>query len=316
MVEHVAVIGAGAMGRGLGCLFAESNVNVTIIDSSEESLKRAERIIQSKFLVDPERSKRTNRQQQHLVFSTSMNCIYGSNLVIEAVPENLQIKQSVFREIEKHTSPDTIIATNTSGLSINKITCVLQRPERALGTHFFMPADAVPLVEIVKGDATSAQIVEKTREFLRKIGKKPVIINQDIPGFVANRIQHAMCREAIALLEAGIASAEDIDTIVRYSIGVRLINSGPLEQRDLNGLDVHYHIASYLYKDLENRTVPSQLLTEKVKKGELGVKTGRGFFEWKEDSETVFNQKNEQLLRLLKWMKDEKQGGMINVQNH
>ncbi|CAM3245691.1 3-hydroxyacyl-CoA dehydrogenase NAD-binding domain-containing protein [Sporolactobacillus spathodeae] len=297
MIEKITIIGAGTMGRGLANLFTQNNVSVNIIDSSERALEQLR-------LVFPSQTA-----QQTISFSQKMDTACDSDLVIEAVPEILDIKQSVFRKIEHHCSPKALIATNTSGLSISKIASVLDYPERALGTHFFMPADIMPLVEVVKGNKTTHETADRVIRFLTRIGKKPVLIERDVPGFVANRIQHALAREAIALLEAGVASAEDIDTVVRYSIGPRLAVSGPLEQRDLNGLDVHYAIACYLYPELENRTTPSDLLAEKVKKGMLGLKSGTGFYQWPEKTSEIRQQKNNQLLRLLNWINQEEQGG-------
>ena len=245
-----------------------------------------------------------DRVMDNLKTSVEISAIAESDLIIEAVPEKLSLKHEVFRQIETYCRDEAIITTNTSGISINEIVSVLKKPDRALGTHFFMPANIIPLVEVVRSDYTSKETIDKVMHLLQAVGKKPVLINKDIPGFIANRIQHALAREAISLLESGVATAEDIDTVVRYSIGMRLLFTGPLEQRDVNGLDIHHDIAAYLYKELENRQTPVPLLTSKVEKGELGIKTGKGFYEWNESPETILRKKNDQLYKLIYWMKN------------
>lgn len=305
-IKNVSVVGAGTMGSGITQLFLQSNVNVTMIDSSENALKRSEQkiigqleLLSKHGLFDKDNIEKT---MEHLTTSTSLASVSTADLVIEAVPEKLSLKQDVFREIESYCNDETLISTNTSGLSINEIVCVLEHPERAVGTHFFMPADVIPLVEVVKSEHTSTSTIDSVMGVLKKINKKPVLIQKDIPGFIANRIQHALMREALYLAESGVASVEDIDTVVRYSLGMRLLFTGPLEQRDLNGLDIHYDIANYLYESLEDRKTPSELLTTKVENKELGIKTGKGFYEWDEDSKSVLQGKNAQLYELIRWL--------------
>ena len=177
----------------------------------------------------------------------------------------------------------------------------LHRRRVVVGPH--LGQLAVAEVEVVRNDATSEDTVARVMATLRLGGKRPVLVRQDIPGFIANRIQHALAREAISLLEKGVASAEDIDEVVKWSLGIRLALSGPLEQRDMNGIDVHYAIASYLYKDLENRTEPSDLLKSKVENGQLGAKSGQGFYTWSaERRERVLREKSATLGELAAWL--------------
>lgn len=303
----VSVIGAGTMGCSIAQLLAQKNVNVFLVDQHESILEQAKQKISDQLLLlrdqgiisEPE----VARSIQNIALSVSLECASQSWLVIEAVPEKLELKQQVFKKLEEICEPSVLFATNTSGLLIDEIAKGLNYPERMLGTHFFTPAAIIPLVEVVKGTRTSERTIRDVMDFLREIGKLPVLIRKQIPGFIGNRIQHAIAREAISLLEKGVASAEDIDTVVRWSLGIRLLFTGPLEQRDLNGLDVHHDIASYLYKDLENRTEPSPLLTDKVMNGELGVKTGKGFYDWQGiDTATVSRKKNIELIQLIKWV--------------
>lgn len=306
--RKITVVGAGTMGRGIAQLLAQNHVNVHIVEQNQGILNEAVDRIRDQYEILREyefiSEQEMNEALGRISLSDSLQDAQNSWMVIEAIPEILELKQTLFQMLEEICGPATIFATNTSGLSINQISEQLKHRERFIGTHFFMPAAIIPLVEIIRGDETSNQVCDEVMSFFKKIHKEPVLIQKDIPGFIGNRIQHAMAREAISLLEEGIATAEEIDTVVRWSLGVRLLFTGPLEQRDLNGLDVHHHIATYLYKDLENRTEPSQLLSEKVQNGELGTKTGKGFYEWDKDSQAAALQtKNAQLLQLMKWLK-------------
>jgi 3-hydroxybutyryl-CoA dehydrogenase len=294
------------MGRGIAQLLAQKNVKVVLIDLNKEILEKAITYIQEQVMLFNEHGmldRDVNDVVENITFSTDLQDVNNSWLVIEAIPEKLELKQELFKKLEEICDPTIRFATNTSGLSIDDIAKTMRNPERLIGTHFFMPATIVPLVEVVKGDLTSTDVINDIMEFLKKVGKYPALINKSIPGFIGNRIQHAIAREAISILEKGIASAEDIDLIVRWSIGIRLLFTGPLEQRDLNGLDVHYNIANYLYKDLENRISPSPLLKSKVEKGELGIKSGKGFYDWKDMNESeVMKRKNIELLKVIKYL--------------
>lgn len=242
--------------------------------------------------------------------SPDLEAAADCDLVIEAVPENLELKRGIFTKLDAICAPGAIFATNTSGLSINALASAVTRRERFVGTHFFTPADVIPLVEVVRNDDTSEATVAVVMDALRAVGKRPVLVRRDIPGFIANRIQHALAREAISLLEKGVASAEDIDEVVKWSLGIRMALSGPLEQRDMNGIDVHHAIASYLYQDLENRQEPSELLRGKVERGELGAKSGQGFYAWSpERRERVLREKSEALAELAAWLERKAGGG-------
>jgi len=308
--KGVSVVGAGTMGRGIAQLLATENVSVTLIDRDEKIAKQAKDRIaeQVEFLLAENLMKEKNSSEEILSrirVSTDLADAADSWLVIEAVPEILQLKQMIFAQLEERCDSSVIFATNTSGIPIRDIGRSLRHPDRLLGTHFFMPAHIVPLVEVIKGPATSMNVIDLVIQFLKEIEKQPVLIQKEVPGFIGNRIQHAIAREAISLVEKGVASPEDIDTVVRYSLGLRLVFTGPLEQRDWNGLDIHHHIASYLYEDLESRTTPSSVLTDKVEKGDLGVKTGRGFFDWEgKHTSEISQRKDLQLLRLIRWLKN------------
>jgi len=299
---RIAIVGAGAMGSGLAALFARRGFGVVLIDPVDGALARADAAIERHLTAAGVADAALARAR--IASATSLDAAAAVDLVIEAVPERLELKQRLFAELDALCPPRTVLASNTSGLSINAIASALARPERFVGTHFFTPADVIPLVEVVRGDATTDATVDFVMRVLRSAGKRPVLVRRDIPGFIANRIQHALAREAIALLEQGVASAADIDEVVRWSLGLRLALTGPLEQRDLNGIDVHHAIASYLYAELENRSTPAPLLTAMVGRGELGAKSGKGFYDWPaERRERVQAAKARDLAELAAWLR-------------
>lgn len=267
---QAVVVGAGTMGTTLATLMAAQGVKVTVVDTSPEVLAT---------------SRLCMGEHAALVcFSTELKADQRSDFVIESVTEDISVKQKVVAQIEASVTDTTIIMTNTSGIPIDNIASVMRLPQRFIGTHFFNPADIVPTVEVVPGSHTEAGVVEKTCYWLKQLGKRPAVLNTCVPGFVANRIQHAVMRECLSLLEKGVVDAEALDDIVQYSIGIRMALNGPLLQRDLNGLDTHLNIARYLYPDLDARDKPPALLEDYIAKGWLGAKTGRGFYHWSDES--------------------------------
>ena len=306
-LKHLAVVGAGGMGSGIAALFA-ARAPVVLIDPVDGALDRARASIARQLGVYAAGDEA--EAMARIRMSPDLEAAADCDLVIEAVPENLELKRGIFAKLDAICAPGAIFATNTSGLSINALASAVTRRERFVGTHFFTPADVIPLVEVVRNDDTSEATVAVVMDALRAVGKRPVLVRRDIPGFIANRIQHALAREAISLLEKGVASAEDIDEVVKWSLGIRLALSGPLEQRDMNGIDVHHAIASYLYQDLENRQEPSELLRGKVERGELGAKSGQGFYAWSpERRERVLREKSEALAELAAWLERKAGGG-------
>lgn len=206
----------------------------------------------------------------------------GVDLVIECLPEDLAIKQRFFAELEGLAPARTILASNSSSFPISDIAVGRSTPWRMAGLHFFMPAHLVPLVEVISGEATAPETATTLCEWMTALGKRPVHVRKDIPGFLANRIQHALMREALSLVERGIASPEDIDAAVQYGFGMRFLGAGPCLQKDLAGIDIHHAAASTIYPDLCNATAPGTALSDRVAQGDLGVKTGRGFYDWDE----------------------------------
>lgn len=205
-------------------------------------------------------------------------------LVVENVREDLALKQSVFAELERLSAPHTILSSNSSSFPISEIGKGLKTQARMMGLHFFMPAYLVPLVEVIRGEATDAALAEKVGDWMWALGKRPVQVKRDIPGFLGNRMQHALIREALNLLQSGVASAEDIDAAIRYSFGFRLAAAGPLLQREHAGWDMSFAVAQSLYPDLSNMQTPPPVIENMVKQGRFGMKSGQGLMAWDPDS--------------------------------
>jgi len=273
----IAVIGGGLMGHGIAYLFAMAGHEVGLAESSapiRESLPRRWQVIIDLFGDDPANLKRIS------VYERLPHAAKGAQFVFEAGPEKLGLKQLLFSELEAVVAPEAILASNSSAIPSTEIGRKLKHRERVLGTHFWNPPHLVPLVEVVQTEWTSATTVALTMELLRAAGKKPVHVRKDIPGFIGNRLQHALKREAIALVAAGVCDAETLDTVVKDSFGSRLAVLGPLEQSDLVGLDLTLDISEALVQHLDRSDKPNPYLRKLVAEGKLGMKTGEGFRRW------------------------------------
>ena len=202
------------------------------------------------------------------------------DLVVECAPENLELKRGVFASLARLARPDTVITSNSSSYPVSEIARGLPTQERMLGLHFFMPAHLIPAVEVIRSESTPEALWNRLGETVRALGKKPVMVAKDIPGFVANRLQHALMREAWSLMNQGLAGPEDIDAAVKYGFGLRYLAAGPVLQKDLAGLDIHCAAATSVYPTLANDNAPPQALRDKVSSGKLGMKSGEGFFRW------------------------------------
>jgi 3-hydroxybutyryl-CoA dehydrogenase len=284
-IKNIAVIGAGLMGHGIAQIFASGNYHVHLLDVESELLSKALQDIRSNLSMMARKAVIAESAVDTIIsrIKTTTNMTEAASdaqLVIEAVPENLELKQKVFHDLDQLCSPETILATNTSVISITEIAAKARRKERILGTHFWNPPYMIPLVEVVKGRETSEEAMETTYQFLKNAGKHPVKVMKDVPGFVGNRLQHALWREAIFIVENGIAEPATVDEVIKEGFGIRLPVLGPLETADMVGLDLALAIHDYILKYLNASPSPSPLLREKVEKGELGFKTGQGFYTW------------------------------------
>lgn len=305
-IKTVAVVGAGLMGHGIAQAFAQEGFQVNVTDTSESVLAVVKDRIRSnlvafveeKFISQNEVEKILNRIH---VFTNLDQAIREVDFVTEVIFEDLKTKQNVFKEMEMFCSPDTILASNTSSFRMTEISLFMEKPERAIITHWFNPPHLVPLVEVVLGERTSEETYQTTIDLLLGIKKIPVKVQKEIPGFLINRIQTAIHREMYSLLEMGAASAEDLDLAVKASLGFRLASLGPLLVRDLAGLDVLCKVEEWLVKEIDSGTEVNKILKDKVVQRELGVKTGKGFFEYTPESvEAIIKERDRQFVRRLK----------------
>jgi 3-hydroxybutyryl-CoA dehydrogenase len=285
---RITVIGAGLMGHGIAQVFALAGHDVTIYDSFEKTLATAkDRILANlKDLGDDQSAVNRVTLQGDLALA-----VRDADYVVEAVLEDLPLKQKIFAEIEKHVRPDTILASNTSVIPITSIMQDLQKRDRALGTHWWNPPFLVPLVEVIETQWTSPAAVDFTMKLHAAAGKKPAHVKKDVPGFIGNRLQHALWREAISLVERGICDAETVDTVIKAAFGRRLAVLGPLENADMVGTDLTLAIHQNVLGDIENRPGPSPYLEKLVKDGKLGFKTGEGFRKWSPEEQTALRTK-------------------------
>lgn len=282
---RIAVIGAGLMGVGIAQVFAAAGCDVALHDSSEETLASAPaRLLEVFDLLGQDRAGLERVELGESVASTAA----GAELAIEAVYERLDLKQEILAQLEQAAPANAILATNTSAFPIGDVGAQVSDSSRVVGTHFWNPPWGIRLVEVVQAEATAEAVVLRTIGLLEQVGMKPVHVRRDIPGFIGNRLQHALKREAIALVAAGVCDAEVVDDVVKHGFGPRLAVLGPLEQSDLVGLDLTLAIHETLMPVLDATREPHPYLREKVARGELGMKTGSGFRTWtQEEAEAV-----------------------------
>lgn len=285
IIRNIAVIGTGLMGSGIAQVFAACDELTiytfdsilskdTVIEKVESNLNQLK---DKKLLNDKDIKKLISR----IIPQDKMEeAVKDADFIIECIPENMELKQNLFRYLESLCPDDVIFATNTSVMSITEISKRTEKKSRIIGTHFWNPPYLIPLVEVIKSEYTSDKVMNVTFELLKRVNKHPVRVKKDVPGFLANRLQHALWREAISIVEHGIADAATVDEAIKLSFGLRLPRLAPMENADMIGLDLTLSIHSYILKHLENSTEPSRLLREKVKNGELGFKSGSGFQKW------------------------------------
>ena len=279
-IKNILIAGGGMMGKNIAFVFSSNPAyKVTVYDLYETDVHGGIRSnCASLKLAEGELDERLSR----ISFTTDLDSelVKAADLVVEAVFEDMDVKRQTFAKLEERCRPDTIFCTNTSVMSPSEISRDLKYRERFVGTHFWNPGHLIPLVEVVKSDATSNETAQTVMEVLAGVGKKPVLCKKDVPGFIANRMQHALWREAISIVENGIADAETVDKAVRYSFGLRLPQLGPIENADMVGLDLTYNIHDYILRDLEDSHKPSPLLQQLRDEGKLGFKSGEGFRKW------------------------------------
>jgi 3-hydroxybutyryl-CoA dehydrogenase len=285
---RIAVVGAGLMGHGIAQVFALAGHDVTIYDSIAASLDtvKARILTNLKDLGDDQKAV-----ERVTPVSDLAQAVRDADFVVEAALEDLPLKQKLFAEIEGCVRPDTILASNTSVIPITRIMEGLKQRERALGTHWWNPPYLVPLVEVIETQWTSRPAIDFTMKLHAAAGKKPAHVKKDVPGFIGNRLQHALWREAVALVEQGICDAETVDTVIKSAFGRRLAVLGPLENADMVGTDLTLAIHRTVLPDIDNRPRPSPYLEKLVKDQKLGFKSGEGFRKWSPEQQAALRSK-------------------------
>ena len=288
-MKNIAVIGAGAMGNGIAHTFAQSGYKVQLIDVNQEALSKALQTISKNLdrLVSKGKIEEATKLQTLSNISTFTEITEGveyASLVIEAATENVDLKLNIFKQLDAACPEDTILATNTSSISITQIAAVTSRPEQVIGMHFMNPVPIMPLAEIIVGYNTSKTVLNFTKNLAEEIGKTPVIVN-DYPGFVANRILMPMINEAIETLHSGVAGVKEIDTIMKLGMAHPM---GPLELADFIGLDVCLSILEVMYNGFKkSKYAPNPLLVNMVQAGKHGIKSGEGFYNYANDRKAI-----------------------------
>jgi 3-hydroxybutyryl-CoA dehydrogenase len=300
-MEKLGIIGCGTMGHSIALAGAWAGLPVTLHGINSSETQQAQSAILDKLqmlsangLFDPGTIKLIN---DRINITHSIDEIVAvSSFIIEAIPENIDLKRDLFLYLDKVCEPGVILSTNTSGLSPTMIASGTLNPERTVACHFWNPPHLVPLVEVIRGEKTSDQTVQRAFDLLKYMKKKPIEVKKEVPGFVGNRLQFALLREAQYLLEQGIASKEDIDAAVTYGIGRRLPVTGPFVSADMGGLDVFSAIADYLFSDLSNAGSTTPGLKKLVSEKKFGTKTGEGYYQWDPTFLAEMNQKREKEL--------------------
>ena len=314
-IKTVLIVGAGVMGHGFAQIFALNGLDVLLMDQSRELLDRARTWIREnlEFMVEldliqsPEIEAALNR----ISFTSDLEGSAGkADYVLEAITEDLELKKSLFKQLGTVAGPDVILATNTSSYDINELANVTRNPQRVLGTHWFHPPPITPAVEIIPADATSRETIDQAIALMERIGKFPTLC-KSAPGFVANRIQFAMAAEALAIVEEGLASPEEVDRIVKSSFGFRLSAFGPFEITDQAGLDTYRAIFEYLYNKLgREQFKPPRILSDLIDQGRLGLKSEKGFYDHEDGAaEALKRKRDSRLYARLKIFRNENTGG-------
>ncbi|MBI3942443.1 MAG: 3-hydroxyacyl-CoA dehydrogenase family protein [Chloroflexi bacterium] len=306
-IKTIAVVGAGLMGHGIAQEFALAGYQVYLNDVSDERLQQALEgmrknlaMLSEMGLVDPEQAQAV---PPRVHTSPSLAEVVGeADVVIEAVAENLPLKQQLFADMDHLCPPHTVLASNTSSYLPSSLAAVTQRPDRVLVAHYFNPPYLLPLVELVRHPGTSDETVQVMYDLLTKVGKKPAIVAKEAPGFIGNRLQAALIREALYIVAQGIATPQEVDTVVRNGFGRRLSAAGVFEIADIAGWDIYLALLTYLLPDMATNTTPPAMLQKKVARGELGIKTGQGFYIWTPETTAAAREKIAQaLVKIAGW---------------
>ncbi|MBP1925595.1 3-hydroxybutyryl-CoA dehydrogenase [Sedimentibacter acidaminivorans] len=310
-IKKIGVAGGGTMGSGIALIFAQKGYEVVVTDISDKFLENTKKIISinNRTLINEGLLSEEEAQEslKYITYSTNKKVFADADLIIEAIVEKMDIKQDYWKEVEEIAREDAIFATNTSGLSINGICEKVKNKGRFIGMHWWNPPHIIPLIELIKADDTTDDTVNILKQLVDNIGKKSVVVLKDANGFIGNRIQFAVYREALKIVEDGIATVEDVDNAMKYGPGFRYPVLGPFETADLGGLDTFYFISSYLFNELSCVKEPTQLQRELMDNKDLGVKSGKGFYDYPDKKgEEVMQRRDENFFKMLKYIHKEK----------
>lgn len=304
-IRHMVIAGAGLMGASMAQVFAKYGYTITLYDIFEAGIEKGKELIRINQAASIEAGDLTAKESAAILsrisYSMDMECFRGADYVIEAIVEKIDVKKKFWSAVSEVVPEDAVLTSNTSGLSITAIAEAVKRPERFAGMHWVNPPHLIPLVEVIAGDKTAEETLIIVKDVAESIHKKPVLVKKDAPGFVLNRLQFSVLREALNIVENGIASIEDVDNVMKYGLGMRYAGIGPFETVDLGGLDTFYNVASYLFRDLSDTKEVTGLLAELHQNGDYGTKTGKGFYDYSGDkAEKAIDKRDKTFIKLAK----------------
>ena len=279
-MRNAAVIGLGTMGPGIAATLARAGLHVSAFDADPAKRTKAGTGFAAAATVLSALAVPDRAAGDIVVHGSLPSCVAGADLVIETVPEDLDLKIRVFREIEAHVAEDCILASDTSGIPITRIQAGTRNPSRVIGMHWSNPPHIIPMIEVIPGEKTAPGVVTSMVETIRRTGHLPIIIRKDVPGFVENRVLYAVMRECLDLVEQGVITPEDLDACVSWGIGYKLAVVGPMALLDMAGLDIYAAVGSYLNKELSNRSDVAAYIGERTSQRKLGIKTGSGIYDY------------------------------------
>ena len=280
-MKHVAVIGMGTMGPGIAATLARGGMTVSGYDTSAEAVANSGALITGAFGVLEALGMPDNGGPEQIRMSDSVeDCVAGADLVVETVPEDLELKLDLLGQLDGLVSPDCVLASDTSGIPITRLQEGNSHPGRVVGMHWSNPPHIIPIIEVVAGEDTAPETVERMIALIRQINLLPILVKKDVPGFVENRVLYAIMRECVDLVEDGVIDAEALDQCVSWGIGYKLAVVGPMALLDMAGLDIYQAVGSYLNKELSTRSDVSPLITKRTAAGRLGIKSGGGIFDY------------------------------------
>ncbi|MAY60995.1 MAG: 3-hydroxybutyryl-CoA dehydrogenase [Rhizobiales bacterium] len=286
MIKRVAIIGLGTMGPGMAARLARGGIEVAAYDIADAALERARNMmVASDGVLDNLGISAPADGAGNVRFTADLSdAVNGADLVIENVPEDEEIKASVYKQIDGMISADTIVASDTSGIPITRLQASISNPARMVGMHWSNPPHIIPMIEVIQGQQTASETVETIRDFIKSLGLLPVLLKKDVPGFVENRVLYALLREVVDLVERDVIEPEDIDTCVSWGIGYKLAVIGPMALLDMAGMDIYHSVSSFLNQDLCDRKDVAPLVREQIAAGKLGIKSGGGIYPYTPES--------------------------------